>query len=509
MGDQPEGGAEPGRKVNVFFQKNASSSLTLSVDSTNFAELDVEKENLKRLCKTTSFPHNGLFKGHPVIVSANWLEIITKMGVTKILSLEPNNQQRKKQIDLIKTTNLQLVSAIHPTALILPYAQIDDGVWINSGCIVGYKAEIRSGVFLNTGVNIDHHNVLQECCQVDPGVVTAGNVVLGECCHIHTGAVLINRIQIGANSIVGAGAVVLKDIQENCTAVGVPAKIIKENNIFNMNYTQPNPTQPNPTQRQCHDITSLYDGKVFSKIICFVGKDIFYSASVITVLLAKQKNVVAIVGETADLVWTEISAGLKNNIIPVIRKRRFWEDSEFNTLYFSNALGVNCGYDYIIPELVLSSLPIINIHPAALPLNRGCHHSFWGIIDKTPFGATLHWMTKELDQGPIISQITFCDDGFISAGEIQEKSNQLCIELLAEHIDSILDGESISKSQSLGTYHSKKEIIAASTLCSNKTVSVDYLFDLCRAVNNKKNGFIIEKDGRKFLIKIEKMVELL
>lgn len=472
------------------------------IDSTNIAELDVEKENLKRFCKTTSFPQNGFFKGHPVIVSTNWLEIISKMGVTKILSLEPNNQQRKKQIDLIKTTNLQLVSAIHPTALILPYAQIDDGVWINSGCIVGYKAEIKSGVFLNTGVNIDHHNVLQECCQVDPGVVTAGNVVLGECSHIHTGAVLINRIKIGANSIIGAGAVVLKNIPENCTAVGVPAKIIKENNIFNMNHTQ-----PNPTQGLCHDI---YDGKIFSKIICFVGKDIFYSASVITVLLAKQKNVVAIVGETADLVWTEISAGLKNNIIAVIRKRRFWgEDSEFNTLDFGNALGVNCGYDYIIPELVLSSLPILNIHPAVLPLNRGCHHSFWGIIDKTPLGATLHWMTKELDQGPIISQITFCDDGFVSAGDIQEKSNQLCIELLAEYIDSILEGKSISKAQSLGTYHSKKEIIAASTLSCNNKISVDYLFDLCRAVNNKKNGFIIEKDGRKFLIKIEKIVELL
>ncbi len=31
------------------------------------------------------------------------------------------------------------------------------------------------------------------------------------------------------NSIIGAGAVVIKNIPQDCTAVGVPAKIIKMN----------------------------------------------------------------------------------------------------------------------------------------------------------------------------------------------------------------------------------------------------------------------------------------
>ena len=38
---------------------------------------------------------------------------------------------------------------------------------------------------------------------------------------------ILGKITIGKNSKIGAGAVVLTDVPPNCTAVGVPAKIIK------------------------------------------------------------------------------------------------------------------------------------------------------------------------------------------------------------------------------------------------------------------------------------------
>ncbi|MBD3794095.1 MAG: serine acetyltransferase [Campylobacterales bacterium] len=46
---------------------------------------------------------------------------------------------------------------------------------------------------------------------------------------ISTGAKIIGPIQIGKNCVIGANAVVLTDIPDNCVAVGIPAKIIKEN----------------------------------------------------------------------------------------------------------------------------------------------------------------------------------------------------------------------------------------------------------------------------------------
>lgn len=197
------------------------------VDLDHFTEPNIEEENKKRVCQTVDFPKDGVLKGRPLIVSSRWIDRVLALGIRKVLCLDPVNQRRLTQIEQVRDSGLQLISAIHPSALILPSAKIDDGVWINAGAIVGYKAEIKSGAILNTGVQVDHHNIIEACCQLDPGVVTAGNVVLRQCCHIHTAATLINRVEIGTNSIIGAGTVVLSDIPPNCTAVGVPARIIK------------------------------------------------------------------------------------------------------------------------------------------------------------------------------------------------------------------------------------------------------------------------------------------
>lgn len=55
----------------------------------------------------------------------------------------------------------------------------------------------------------------------------SGEVVIGESVYCGTGVKIINQTYIGDNAIIGAGAVVTKPIPANCTAVGMPAKVIK------------------------------------------------------------------------------------------------------------------------------------------------------------------------------------------------------------------------------------------------------------------------------------------
>jgi sugar O-acyltransferase (sialic acid O-acetyltransferase NeuD family) len=190
--------------------------------------LDIEAENRRRVNKRTDFPRHGKFKGRPFIVSRDWLAELKKMGIGRVLPLTPENRVRLRQVNACRAQGFELVSAIHPTATILAEALIAPGAWLHARCIIGYKVEIGTGVIVNTGAQIDHHGVLEQGAQVDPGVVTASNVTLRECSHVHTGATIINRITIGADAIIGAGAVVIKDIPARCTAVGVPARVIKE-----------------------------------------------------------------------------------------------------------------------------------------------------------------------------------------------------------------------------------------------------------------------------------------
>lgn len=55
-------------------------------------------------------------------------------------------------------------------------------------------------------------------------------IYVGNNCYISTGAIILGPIHIGNNVIIGAGAVVNKDVPDNVVVVGVPAKIIRNNN---------------------------------------------------------------------------------------------------------------------------------------------------------------------------------------------------------------------------------------------------------------------------------------
>ena len=66
-----------------------------------------------------------------------------------------------------------------------------------------------------------------------------------------------------------------------------------------------------------------------------------------------------------------------------------------------------------------------------------------------------------------------------------------------------MKGNEKSRPQEGGSYHSKKDIIHASTLNYNEKIDVGFLYDLCRATCNKDNGFIISRDGCRYLIKIK------
>ena len=100
-------------------------------------------------------------------------------------------------------------------------------------CDIPYEAEITGvrfmhkgfGVVLNPKSVIGEGTVIQHSVTV--GHIGDGVPVIGKNCFIGAGAIIIGGITIGDNVKIGAGAVVNKDVPTGCTAVGVPARIIK------------------------------------------------------------------------------------------------------------------------------------------------------------------------------------------------------------------------------------------------------------------------------------------
>ena len=102
---------------------------------------------------------------------------------------------------------------IHPAARIGPGFFIDHGM----GVVIGETTEIGENVLLFQGVTLGGTG--KEHGKRHPTI--GNNVVIG------VGAKVLGSITIGDNSVVGAGAVVLHSVPPDCTAVGVPARVVK------------------------------------------------------------------------------------------------------------------------------------------------------------------------------------------------------------------------------------------------------------------------------------------
>ncbi len=106
---------------------------------------------------------------------------------------------------------------IHPGATIGKGLFIDHG----HGVVIGETTVIGDNVTLYQGVTLGGTG--KEKGKRHP---TIGNNVM-----ISAGAKILGSFTIGDDSKVGAGSVVLEEVPPNCTVVGVPGRIVKQDNV--------------------------------------------------------------------------------------------------------------------------------------------------------------------------------------------------------------------------------------------------------------------------------------
>jgi len=168
-------------------------------------------------------------KGIKVIGNTDQLATLKeKLGIECGIVAIGDNPLRRKLSNKIVDAGLELINAIHPTVWFDHDVIIGKGCYIGQGVIVVTGSKIGNCVNIHTAATIDHDNIIEDGANLGPGVHTAGRVKIGIDAFLGTGAIVIPDGSVGEGSIIGAGAVVLKNIPANTTAVGIPAKAIKE-----------------------------------------------------------------------------------------------------------------------------------------------------------------------------------------------------------------------------------------------------------------------------------------
>jgi len=115
-------------------------------------------------------------------------------------------------------------TAISPTALVSPTAQIGAGTVVLQGATIQALAEIGQHVIINTRASIDHEVRIGDYAHISPMATLCGNVHVGEGSWIGAAAVVIPGVKIGKWATVGAGAVVIRDVPDGVTVVGNPGR---------------------------------------------------------------------------------------------------------------------------------------------------------------------------------------------------------------------------------------------------------------------------------------------
>lgn len=163
----------------------------------------------------------GQFINGTEVISADTMFTLEPQPLVHIALGNPNTRERLWV--KLEQSGAHFISAIHPSAVVLPTAAIGPGNMVGAGAIVNTNVATGRGCIINTGAIIEHDTILNDFSCVSPAATIGGRVHIGMKAFIASAVVVLARVRIGDRAVVGMGSVVLKDIAEDTISYGVPA----------------------------------------------------------------------------------------------------------------------------------------------------------------------------------------------------------------------------------------------------------------------------------------------
>lgn len=129
--------------------------------------------------------------------------------------------------EIIQSKLSNLVTLIHPNAVVSRRVEIGEGTVIMAGAVINSDVIIGKGCIINTGASVDHDCKIGDFVHVSVGAHVAGTASIGRNTWVGAVATVSNNVSICDHCMIGAGAVVVNDVVNSGTYVGVPVRKIK------------------------------------------------------------------------------------------------------------------------------------------------------------------------------------------------------------------------------------------------------------------------------------------
>jgi methionyl-tRNA formyltransferase len=170
-------------------------------------------------------------------------------------------------------------------------------------------------------------------------------------------------------------------------------------------------------------------------------------------------------------------------------------------------IGVSILFDYILKSEIIALHPrgIVNLHPSYLPYNRGQYPNVWSIVEKTPAGATLHFIDAGIDTGDIIARRQVPVEPVDTGETLYRKLEKACVALFKHTWPIIRSGSlpPVVVENVGGTYHKTKDIEAIDCIDLDRMYRAGDLIDILRARTFPPyNGAYFWDGGRKAYLRL-------
>lgn len=171
-------------------------------------------------------------------------------------------------------------------------------------------------------------------------------------------------------------------------------------------------------------------------------------------------------------------------------------NKKLNALNLDYIFGIHFPYIISKKTLDIPNIGFLNLHPAYLPYNKGWNTPSWAILDNTPYGATLHFMSEELDKGDIICQEKISIESSDTANSLYQTVLDKEFDVFIKSFEMILSlNPKRIKQKAIGTSHNKKDLKTIQKIDLKKQYKGKALINLIRALTTNditESAYFIE-----------------
>ena len=165
-------------------------------------------------------------------------------------------------------------------------------------------------------------------------------------------------------------------------------------------------------------------------------------------------------------------------------------------------------WPYIIkPDVIkLAKSGCLNFHPSLLPYSRGKDSNFWSIVEDTPFGVSINFVSDGIDNGDIAFQSKI-DKAWQDTGKtLYEKAREEIVKLFKGSFKKIESGQVPRRPQDgkIATFHKRSELDPASKIELDRQYTARKLLNIIRARTFEPYpaAWFIE-NGRKYEVRVD------